>query len=237
MSSTTPDARSDQLSPVEHYVQSAAFSADVVMLPSPQATLVQNNNGVVELYGPHSTVWQVSAPQLMLDVAPDWVKVLFGATSDFIDRVYSQAEHAFLLPFAQNASTTTWRALLEEGIDSVTITSEHRWFRRWMEAPALLDRQAERCALRYAGQSPTRILKQRKVSAEFVGNLPTATYQPHGHFADQSHYIRACRELTGYTPTQLRNLSESFYLGGQVFRKTVHPQRLQRKAKGEPTWR
>jgi len=153
----------------------------------------------------------------VIDVPPDIVKILFGTVADFVNRMFGEAEHTFLQIFAQSPTHAGWTALLQEAEDAVTITDDQRQFRRWLAQPNTLDRQAERLCARYAGQSPQQILRQVRFSAEFVANLPLDVYQPQGHFADQSHYIRTGRELTGYTPAELKNVSDSFYLRGEVF--------------------
>lgn len=189
----------------------------LVLLPTPSATLVHNALGHVELYGPHSSAWLLPPPRLVFDVPPDIVKILFGTVADFVNRMFGEAEHPFLEVFAQSPTHAGWTALLQEAEDAVTITDDQRQFRQWLAQPNMLDRQAERLCARYAGQSPQQILRQTRFSAEFVANLSLDVYQPQGHFADQSHFIRTSRELTGYTPAELKNVSDSFYLSGQVF--------------------
>jgi hypothetical protein len=191
----------------------------LVLLPSPNATLVYNHDGHVELYGPHGSLWTLPTPRLVFDVPSDRVKILFGVVSDFVNRMFGEAEHPFLEIFAESPRLDAWSALLQNAEDAVTVTDDQLQFRRWMASPVLLDRQAERLCLRYAGQPPAQVLKQLKFGVEFTANLREQTYQPQGQFADQSHYIRTCRELTGYTPTALKKLSDSFYLRGVVFNR------------------
>jgi hypothetical protein len=188
----------------------------LALLPTPLATLVHGAHGGVALYGPHSGVWLVPPPCLAVDVPPDVVKILFGRVAHFVDRMLGEAEHPFLAVFAEAPSRGAWAELLREAEESVTITPDQIAIRRWLANPVAITRRTERLCQRYAGQPPQQILKQLRFSAEFAANLPLPAYQPLGHFADQSHYIRACRELTGYTPTALRNLSRSFYLHGEV---------------------
>jgi AraC-like DNA-binding protein len=188
-----------------------------VLLPTPSATLVHTAIGHVELYGPHDGVWMLDTPRLIFDVPSDILKILFGTVADFVNRMFGEAEHSFLQIFAQSPSRECWLALLREAEEAVTITDDQLQFRRWQAQPGVIDRQIERLCQRYAGQPPQRMLKQLRFSAEFIANLSHDAYQPQGGFTDQSHYIRACRELTGYTPTALKNLSDLFYLRGDVF--------------------
>jgi hypothetical protein len=194
-------------------------SLNLVLLPTPTATLVYSATGQVELYGPHATVWVLPSPRLVIDVPSDIVKNLFGVVADFVDRMFGQAEHPFLELFAEAPGAESWAALLQSAEAAVTVTDDQLQFRRWMAHPELLDRQAERLCLRYAGQSPVQVLKQVKLGAEFTANLGSKRYVSQGQFADQSHYIRTCRELTGYTPATLKKLSDLFYLRGVVFNK------------------
>jgi hypothetical protein len=191
----------------------------LALLPTPNATLLCTAHGNTELYGPHGVVWILPAPRIVLDVPSDLVKVLFGPVTDFVDRMFGESEHPFLDIFRESPKAESWQALLKEAEDSVTITDDQMQFRRWIANPGSTDRQAERLCQRYAGQSPTRIRQQVRVSAEFAANLDKVTYTPQGFFADQSHYIRVCRELTGHTPTELKNVSDSFYLNGDVLDK------------------
>lgn|GEM_PF-2589885 len=153
----------------------------IVLLPTPNATFVHNASGHVEIYGPHSGVWVLSDPRLIFDVPPDIVKVLLGTAAHFVDRMFGEAEHPFLEIFAGAPTREGWVALLQEAEDAVTITDDQLQFRRWLANPVTLDRQAERLCVRYAGQSPQRILKQLKFGAEFVGNLPHGNYRPQGY--------------------------------------------------------
>jgi hypothetical protein len=189
----------------------------LVLLPTPDATLVMTASGHVEIYGPHATVWRMPHPRLIIDVPADLVKILFGAVADFVDRMFGEAEHPFLGIFAEHATREGWLALLQEAEDAVTITDDQLQYRRWRQDLGAFDRQAERLCLRYAGQSPRRILTQIRFSNEFVANLPLSTYQPQGNFADQSHYIRTGKALTGFSPTDLKNLARHFYLSGTSF--------------------
>jgi hypothetical protein len=191
----------------------------MIHLPTPSATLVHNAIGHVELYGPHSGVWMLPPPRFVVDVPSDVVKILFGTVADFVNRMFGEAEHPFLDVFAQAPTHESWRVLLREAEEAVTITDDQRQFRDWLAHPDSLDRQAERLCWRYAGQRPQQVLKLIKFSTEFVANLPLSTWQPQGNFADQSHYIRTCKELTGYTPSELKNLSDLFYLRGATFSK------------------
>jgi hypothetical protein len=188
-----------------------------VLLPTPDATLVLNADNRVTLYGPHSGVWQLHSPRLLLNLPCDMVKILFGPVAGFVNRVFGESEHPFLAAFAGSPSLTHWNQLLIEAEECVTITEDQLQFRAWRANPVALDRQAERLCRRYGGQRPVRMLQQQRLSEEFVANLKHESYQPRGHFADQSHYIRTCQTLTGFSPTELRNLSDSFYRTGVVF--------------------
>jgi hypothetical protein len=191
--------------------------SNVALLPSPFATVVAVGGAVspgVLLFGPHSTVWVIDRPIRVLDVSPDLVKLVFGPVVDFVDRRFDAAELAMLRPFVDEHD---WNGLVSEAYEAITVTDDHRQFGEWFGVFDRVDRQVERLCKRYAGQSPRRIAQQLNVSAEFVANLPFRHYRPTGLFSDQSHYIRSCRLLTGMTPSELRNVSEWFYLRGEWF--------------------
>jgi hypothetical protein len=208
----------------------------LVLLPSPFATVVSavgdRGDTTTVLYGPHSTVWSVERPVQLIDVPPDLVKLIFGTVSAFVDRRFGLDELPLLQPFTEVAD---WSSLICDARNSITVTDDHRQFLDWFAVSDRIDRQVERLCRRYAGQTPRRITQQRNVSAEFVAQLGKRAYVPTGCFADQSHYIRTCRNLTAFTPTELRNLSDSFYAQNELVRSVRLPGTEEKHANGART--
>ncbi len=102
-----------------------------------------------------------------------------------------------------------WPDLLADARDAVpTHFDEEIFLERWPtlvagrldSRPPLSRRQDERIVARYAGQPPKRIPRQVRLATQLAADIYAGSYNPSGDFADQSHYIRECRAMTGRTP-------------------------------------
>lgn len=194
---------------------------DLTLLPSPYATLLIQSEEVL-LYGPHSKVWTVPRTQsaVILFLEPHFIKNIVGHTKYFINKAYTQQELPLLALFVNVFSEKESRMLLQDARDAVEITHNERQFEKvWRELTdggtlaqdIAMQRQSERLCLRYAGQSPLMIIRENRLTSQLAVDIRTGRYTPIGQFADQSHYVRECRQLTGYTPRHWQKMSGTFY--------------------------
>ncbi|QOS59548.1 helix-turn-helix transcriptional regulator [Thermobifida fusca] len=181
----------------------------IELLPSPCATFMADGDEV-RLFGPHNRVWHVAtrAPVALLFTLPSLLKILLGHPHLFVDRRFTTAELPMLGPF-RTQPVEEWPDLLADARDAVpTHFDEEIFLERWPtlvagrldSRPPLSRRQDERIVARYAGQPPKRIPRQVRLATQLAADIYAGSYNPSGDFADQSHYIRECRAMTGRTP-------------------------------------
>lgn len=195
--------------------------ASIALLPSPYTTIVrQYELQRVVLYGPHQRVWQLDEKvDALFFCRPNIIKVLFGHPKQYVNKSFTNDELSLLRPFNETP-VNGWYGLLEDARASVAVLpDEIQFLKEWPHITSgeynietgAHQRQLERICRRYAGQSPSQITQEIRLSRQLVMDIEHQAYQPSGLYADQSHYIRECRKLTGRTPAYWQNLSVTFY--------------------------
>lgn len=194
--------------------------ATIALLPSPYAVIIRTSESSATIFGPHQHVFQTpGVGGEAIFCTPNFVKALLGHPRYFINRHFTSAELSLLRPFDEH-SFVKWPDLVNDVRDSVQKTPDEVQFEReWprilagepMHVDATQQRQLERLCLRYAGQSPLQIMQEVRLSRQLAADIARGEHVSLGLFADQSHYIRECKKLTGQTPQYWQNLSATFY--------------------------
>lgn len=201
--------------------------ASVALLPSPHMVIVRQGESRVILYGPHQRVWQLNERvNTLLFCMPHMLKVLFGHPRYYVNKSFTSDELPLLQAFGETL-VSDWRELLDDARASVKVLPDEMQFLK--EWPQIISggydnktdtqqRQLERICKRYAGQSPSQITQEIRLAQQLAVDIRHRAYSPSDRYADQSHYIRECRKLTGQTPAHWQNVSATFYIynGKQV---------------------
>ncbi|NDL59238.1 helix-turn-helix domain-containing protein [Phytoactinopolyspora mesophila] len=195
-------------------------AGSLLLLPSPFVTLLRDGPRV-RLFGPHSRVWHLHGVRqgVLALCTPNLIKVLLGHPRLFVNKGFSAVEMPLLTPF-QEFDPRRWPELLRDVRESVPLHFDEEIFlERWQGIVAgdgaaratVSQRQEERIFRRYAGQPPTPIIQQIRLSAQLGADIVAREHTPLGKYADQSHYIRESRKFTGRTPSYWVNTSPAHY--------------------------
>jgi len=193
---------------------------ELALLPSPYATVLRDGDRV-RLLGPHDRVRVLTDVRagVLMTCAPNLIKALAGHPRRFVDALLTAREVPLLRPF-EECAVAEWPPLVRDLRSSVEVTVDEQQFEDIWQAitrhgetttRTVDQRQAERLCRRYAGQTPSRILRQLRLATQLAADIAAREHRPLGGFADQSHYIRESRTLTGHTPRHWRSSPASFY--------------------------
>ena len=184
----------------------------VILLPTPRATLIKCNNEVV-LFGPHSSIKIVKKADWIVSVRPEAIKLLFGKVRDFIETAWHPQVLSALGLFNSCSTKRELLELLKDGRDSVKKVWDEEQFVYWWTNGMVtnaIDRSLQRACTRYGGQSPQQIRLQYKLGLSLIDYIHGGDIYKEC-FSDQSHFIRSCKRRTSQTPREIRNLSGLFY--------------------------
>lgn len=200
-----------------HRLHPAPPEGEALLLPSPYATLLLVDGRAVAA-GPHQRIHRLAGVAAAMSCTPNVLKAFAGRPAEFVDEL-AGADRVPLLRLFEEHGAADWPLLLRDLRLSVEITDDERQFEAVWQG--ILDgrsssrpdaqRQAERLCRRYAGQSPSRIRRQLRLAAQLAADHAAGRHSPLGEFADQSHYARECRALTGHPPGHWRRVAAARY--------------------------
>lgn len=202
-----------------HRLTEIAAARELALLPSPYATVLRDGDRTL-LLGPHDRVRVLTdvAAGAVMTCTPSLLKAMAGHPRSFVDAALTTREVPLLRPFDDH-DVADWPTMVRDLRSAVDVTGDEEQFAGvWAAitghgratAGTVDQRQAERLCRRYAGQTPSRILRQLRLAAQLAADIAAGEYRPLGRFADQSHYIRESRRLTGHTPRHWRSSGASF---------------------------
>lgn len=166
---------------------------------------------------PHRDVRLVDAPLACVSLTPNLIKCLLGEPRRFLEQTLTPSSHPMLQPFTDCGTLEEFEELLTDLRSSLAVTPDERDFlelwRDFLADPETLptsDRWVQRLCLRYAGQSPRRLRTVARLSRTLSADNESGRHNSLGAFADDSHFARVCRALTGRPPTGWRKMSQTF---------------------------
>jgi hypothetical protein len=166
---------------------------------------------------PHTDVRVVDEATECASLSPNFVKCLLGEPRRLLGVMLPATSHPMLEPFVSCRSIDDAGELWGDLRRSLAMTPDERdfldlWREHRAEAATLptSDRWVQRLCLRYAGQSPKRLITLARLAQTLSADNEGGGHNSLGAFADASHYSRVCREYTGQPPTRWRHLSQTF---------------------------
>lgn len=203
-----------------HRLIDCAPDDERLLLPSPYATLLRVD-GAVRLLGPHNGMRRLRGVDALMSCTPSVIKAFAGHPRLFVGDLVSTGDVPLLRTFEERPPSR-WPMLLDDLRGSVDVTGDESQFDalwqslmgRKTSAGSSVQRQEERLCRRYAGQTPTAIRRQLRLSAQLAADITAGRHRSLGEFTDQSHYVRECKALTGATPGRWWRTSAAFHAPG-----------------------
>lgn len=167
---------------------------------------------------PHGEVRVVDDGAECASLSPNFIKCLLGEPRRFVGLTMAATSHPMLAPFGSCRSIDDAAELWRDLRRSLAMTPDERDFldvwREYRADAAKLptsDRWVQRLCLRYAGQSPKRLITLARLAQTLSADTESGLHNSLGFFADASHYSRVCRQSTGQPPSRWRHMSQTFY--------------------------